>query len=129
MNFDEIASQVQLDIKTHFDRSVILKDETQFVFSYKIRISNNSKRDIQLISRSWLILNARNDRKSVKGQGVVGKQPILEPGQSFTYSSWCPLNTALGKMNGQYTFKDLATGEMFNVDIPDFIFQADFVNS
>lgn len=129
MNFDKIASQVQIDIKTRFDRSVILKDETQFVFSYKIRISNNSKRDIQLISRSWLILNACNDKKTVKGQGVVGKQPILEPGQSFTYSSWCPLNTVLGKMKGYYTFKDLATAQMFKVDVPDFVFQADFVNS
>jgi ApaG protein len=129
MNLDQIAKEVHIDTKTRFDRSVILKDETQFVFSYKIRISNNSNRDIQLISRSWVIVNACNDRKTVKGQGVIGKQPILEPGQSFSYSSWCPLNTELGKMHGQYTFKDLSTAQMFNVDIPDFTFQTDFVNS
>ena len=129
MNFEEIAKEVHITAQTHFDRSVIVKDDTQYVFSYEIRMVNNSNRDIQLISRSWLIMNARNDRKTVKGQGVVGKQPILEPGQSYTYSSWCPLNTELGKMSGHYTFKDLATGEMFDVKVPDFHFFADFVYS
>ena len=129
MKFEEIAREIDIQATTHFDRSVVVKDETQYVFSYEIRIFNNSNRDIQLISRSWLIMNARNDRKTVKGQGVIGKQPVLEPGQSYTYSSWCPLNTELGKMSGHYTFKDLATGEMFNVNVPDFKFFADFVNS
>ena len=129
MNFDGIAKNIFIKTKTRFDRSVVLKDETQYVFSYKIRILNESDRTVQLISRKWIILNACNDRKTVQGQGVVGKQPTLEPGQSFSYSSWCPLNTELGKMMGYYTFKDLGSAQMFNVKVPDFTFQADFVNS
>ena len=129
MNFKDTSRSVFIETSTKFDRTVILKDETQYVFNYTIKIINGSSRVIQLISRAWLILNARNDKKTVKGQGVIGKQPVLEPGQSFTYSSWCPLNTEIGKMKGQYVFKDVKTGEMFNVRIPDFTFHADFVNS
>jgi ApaG protein len=80
----------------------------RYVFGYRIRIANESEGSVQLISRHWLIVDAEGERSEVEGEGVVGQQPVLAPGQSFEYSSFCPLATPWGTMEGTFQFLDIA---------------------
>ncbi|MFM6936056.1 MAG: Co2+/Mg2+ efflux protein ApaG, partial [Aquirufa sp.] len=92
----------------------------QYFFSYQITILNRSTQPVQLVSRYWLIMDGGLHEETVKGLGVVGQQPILEPKTSFTYTSGCPLMSEFGKMSGYYTFLNLNSQETFQVEIPAF---------
>jgi ApaG protein len=93
--------------------------EGQFLFAYHVTISNVGSQAAQLVSRHWVITNADGDVHEVKGPGVVGEQPVLEPGKSFEYTSFCPLPTAMGVMHGSYTMVT-ASGEAFDAQIAPF---------
>ena len=90
-----------------------------YFFAYRIRIQNESERQVQLISRHWLITDAHGRTEEVQGPGVVGEQPTLAPGQAFEYSSACPLATPCGSMRGSYQMVD-AQGEEFEAEIAPF---------
>ena len=95
------------------------RDSNRFVWSYTVEIENRSQREIQLISRRWIITDAMNRTEVVRGQGVVGEQPSLKPGEAYRYASACPLQTSSGMMGGAYQM--LSTdGELFEVAIPTF---------
>jgi ApaG protein len=90
-----------------------------FVWGYRITIANNSTDEVQLMSRHWRITDGQGRVEEVRGPGVVGEQPELAPGDSFQYSSGCPLRTSSGIMVGSYTMRN-HRGEHFEVDIPAF---------
>lgn len=94
-------------------------DKPVFVWAYHIRIENSGEEAVQLISRHWVITDANGRVQEVKGLGVVGEQPRIEPGQSYDYVSGCPLPTPSGIMAGSYTLLD-AAGAPFEVEIPAF---------
>ncbi len=94
-------------------------DESQFVFSYTINITNTGNVAAQLISRHWVITDSNNKIQEVRGLGVVGEQPLLEPGASFEYTSGTMLNTPVGTMHGTYQFT-AADGTQFDVPISTF---------
>ena len=98
--------------------------DRRYVFAYRVRIVNEGERWVKLLRRRWVIVDAHGERQEVEGEGVIGAQPELEPGQSFEYSSHCPLPTAWGTMEGTYTFK-VASGEEFLADIARFYLVAD----
>jgi ApaG protein len=87
-------------------------EESRYVFAYRIRIGNESERRVQLLSRHWIIIDGDGERAEIEGEGVVGEQPLLEPGESYAYSSYCPLATPWGTMEGWYTFRDQAGNEL-----------------
>lgn len=93
--------------------------ENKFFFAYKIHIKNTGNSTAQLISRHWIITDARGHVEEVTGPGVVGLQPKIPPGQSFEYDSACPLTTSSGTMKGFYHFTN-EDGENFEVTIPEF---------
>ena len=97
-------------------------------WAYHIRIENGGTRPVQLLSREWIISDGRGGRSEVRGEGVVGEQPVLEPGASFDYVSGCPLTTPTGAMEGRY-FMVGADGSRFEVDIPRFPLIAPAVTS
>jgi len=94
--------------------------ERKFLFNYRVRVVNEGERAVQLISRHWIIVDAHGRREEVAGEGVVGRQPALQPGQAFSYESFCPLATHWGTMEGTYQFRDLGAGELFNVEVKRF---------
>jgi ApaG protein len=94
-------------------------DGKRFLYVYRIRIKNEGTRRAKLRSRHWIILDADNQREDVRGPGVVGKTPDLQPGESFEYMSSCPLKTTWGTMEGTYTF-EREGGESFEVAIGRF---------
>ena len=93
------------------------------MFEYTVRITNLGSQPVQLISRHWIITDSLDHTEEVKGPGVVGKQPLLAPGDSFKYSSWCPLRTPGGSMHGTYQMAT-ADGETFDIQIAPFALQA-----
>lgn len=96
-----------------------IPDERRYVFGYKVRISNQGERSAQLLSRHWEIIDANGDRHVVDGEGVIGNQPYLQPGEVFEYSSHCPLSTPWGTMEGTYQFTD-DDGQTFDAIIGRF---------
>lgn len=89
-------------------------------FSYRIRIENGGDETAQLLSRLWIITDDRGRAKRVEGPGVIGETPVLAPGESFEYQSFCPLPTASGSMEGHYVMEVVATGERFEARIGSF---------
>jgi ApaG protein len=92
---------------------------SQYFWAYRVTIENEGRETVQLLNRHWMITNARGDFTEVKGAGVIGKQPVLKPGESFTYTSGAPLNTSSGMMGGSYEMES-ERGERFDIEIPTF---------
>ena len=92
----------------------------RWFWAYHIRLENHGHQDVQLLTRRWIITDGRGARHSVEGEGVVGEQPVLTPGQSYDYVSGCPLDTSTGAMEGSYQMIG-ADGEIFDARIPRFL--------
>jgi ApaG protein len=116
---DTTTNGIRVQVKAMFlpDRSA--PRENQYQFAYHITISNVGAETVQLISRHWVITDADGDVEEVRGPGVVGEQPTLEPGASFEYTSFCPLKTNVGTMHGTYQMVR-SNGEMFDARIAPF---------
>lgn len=95
-------------------------EDQHFVFAYTVTIRNTGERTAKLMSRHWIITDANNQVEEVRGDGVVGEQPVLKPGESYEYTSGCPLPTPVGSMRG--TYQCLADdGTRFDATIPEFV--------
>jgi ApaG protein len=99
--------------------------EGQYVFAYRITIENNSSETVQLMRRHWYIWESTGLQREVEGEGVVGEQPTLEPGQRHQYVSWCHLSSGMGSMHGHYTMRNCVDDASFQVGIPRFWLQAE----
>ena len=95
-------------------------DEGRYVWAYRVAVENHGADTVQLLRRTWHITDAHGYTEHVHGDGVVGEQPVLEPGQAFEYVSGTPLTTPSGFMAGQYHMVVRASGEPFDVSIPAF---------
>ncbi|HEY5959403.1 MAG TPA: Co2+/Mg2+ efflux protein ApaG [Polyangiaceae bacterium] len=119
-NPEAVTRGIRVRVKTEFAPTHSDPRRHRWFFSYTIRISNEGPETVQLLNRSWIITNAEGHVEQVQGAGVVGEQPVLEPGRAFEYTSGCPLQTPFGSMHGTY---EMATqeGERFEVAIPPFV--------
>ncbi len=91
-----------------------------FVFAYTITLANVGTEAVQLLSRHWIITDGGGIVREVKGDGVIGEQPVIEPGATYQYSSYSPMPTPVGNMRGSYLMRQVATGETFQAKIPLF---------
>ena len=98
----------------------------RYFWAYTIEILNRSAHTVQLMSRHWFITDGRGEVHEVRGEGVVGKQPVLRPGESFNYTSGCPLTTPDGSMHGFYAMQD-ENGTVFDVEVPLFPLDSPYV--
>lgn len=98
----------------------------KFIYSYSVTIENIGKNPVKLLSRHWYIVDSIQVKREVKGEGVIGQQPVLKSGDEFKYMSWCPLHSPIGKMYGTYTFMNLNDKSTFSVVIPEFLLVSDF---
>lgn len=94
---------VRVDVAPRYHPEHSQPAEGRWFFSYTVTITNEGDETVQLVARTWRITNADGDVQLVEGAGVVGEQPVLAPGETFTYTSFCPLDTSLGAMEGSYT--------------------------
>lgn len=100
-------------------------DEGEFVWSYTVDIENEGEETVQLRSRVWRITDGQGRTEEVRGPGVVGETPVIEPGDSYSYTSGCPLRTPSGIMVGSYQMAD-TNGQLFDVEIPAFSLDSPF---
>ncbi len=117
---EAISNGFLVTVKTTHLLNQPLQNPFLHYFSYQITIKNLTPHPAKLISRFWKIWESGGKIEHVNGLGVVGLQPVIEPGTSFTYTSGCPLTTNLGQMSGHYSFTNLETKENFLVKIPPF---------
>ena len=111
---------IKISVETEYQPAYSSPTQFHYVFTYRIAIENQSDQTIQLIDRNWYIHDANREVKEVKGEGVVGQQPVLEPGESHNYVSGCNLKSGMGKMHGSYTLERIMDGKKFRVKIPEF---------
>ena len=111
---------IKISVETEYQPAYSSPTQFHYVFTYRITIENLSDQTIQLINRHWYIHDANREVKEVEGEGVVGQQPILEPGESHNYVSGCNLKSGMGKMYGTYTLERIMDGKKFRVKIPEF---------
>ncbi len=117
---------VTVSVTTNYLPDYSSPTQEHFVFAYKITIRNNSAFTVKLLRRHWHIHDANSPVREVEGEGVVGRQPVLEPGQSHHYMSGCNLKSGVGKMRGTYLMERVANGLEFNVEIPEFTLMVPF---
>ena len=116
---DTTTRGVRIEVQSFYMPERSAPKDSQYLFEYHVRISNVGTETAQLISREWIITNADGEVERVKGPGVVGEQPILTPGASFEYRSFCPLKTPVGSMHGSYQMVT-AGGDRFDAIISPF---------
>ena len=127
MGYKSVTSGISVSVKPKFERIAFVESSMQYVYSYFVTIENQSAVTVQLLRRRWEIINGYGVQKVVEGDGVIGKQPTLKPGESHSYNSWCPLPTTTGKMRGNYTMQIVDSQETLVVEVPEFLFHAGFV--
>jgi ApaG protein len=112
-----VTGGIRVSVRSEFrpDRS----ERGKFLFTYTVRVTNEGEGAAQLLTRHWIILDAAGERHDVVGDGVVGKQPLLQPGESFEYTSFCPLPSPIGSMHGSYQMVT-AQGGAFDAEIAPF---------
>ena len=118
--FSQTTHGVSVTVRSFFLEDQSQPDEAKFVWAYRVRIANEGRETVQLLRRTWLITDARGRVQRVHGEGVVGQQPVLEPGESFEYTSGTPLDTPSGFLTGAYHMVRTHSGEAFDVAIPAF---------
>jgi ApaG protein len=118
-----VTRQIEVTVEPNFlpERSSV--DRGQYFWSYTIVITNTGAETVQLRTRHWIITDATGRKQEVRGEGVVGEQPVLPPGAHYDYNSFCNLKTAVGTMHGEYTLVR-PSGEMFDAQIAPFTLAA-----
>lgn len=116
---DTTTNGIRVQVEARYLAEQSSPRDNQYLFAYRIRISNEGTETAQLISRHWIITDADGHVEQVQGPGVVGEQPVLGPGSSFEYTSFCPLRTSVGTMHGTYQIVK-ANGDGFDAVIAPF---------
>ncbi len=120
----EITSGVEVSINATYLAEKSQPEYLQFVFTYHVFIKNSNNFPVQLLRRKWIIQNGVGEVEVVEGDGVIGRQPILKPGENHEYISGAVLATPLGIMHGLYYFQNKLTDAVFEVNIPQFNLEA-----
>lgn len=119
MPSDATTRGIHVHVETQYDPRRSQPESRRWFYLYTVTITNRGEETVQLLSRHWVITDADGQTEEVEGPGVVGHQPVLEPGQAFRYSSGCPLPTPYGTMHGWYRM-ETPEGESFDVEIAPF---------
>jgi ApaG protein len=115
-----ISKGVEISVEVFYQPEYSQPVNHEFMFAYRITITNHNQFTVQLLRRQWYIFDSPGDRREVEGEGVVGQQPTISSGESFQYVSGCNLKSEMGKMWGQYEMLDTNNMQTFKVDIPAF---------
>ena len=122
----QITRGIKISVLTSFEGTYFKNYKIHFAFAYQITIENQSKDSVQLNSRHWEIYDALNNLDTVDGEGVIGKKPVIKPGEAFSYSSGCLLASPIGAMKGHFNMVNFTSTKTFKVLIPSFKLSAPF---
>jgi ApaG protein len=116
---DTTTRGIRIQVRSEFLPERSSARDSSYLFQYHVRISNTGAETAQLVARDWIITNAEGEVERIKGPGVIGEQPVLAPGSSYEYTSFCPLKTAVGSMHGSYQMVT-TDGDRFDAEIAPF---------
>lgn len=116
-----ITEGIKITVQTEYSSEYSSPMNMHYMFAYRITIENNSEHTVQLLRRHWFIYDSDGSIREVEGDGVVGRQPILESGEAHQYVSGCNLKTPIGKMKGTFLMEKIMDGKKFKVNIPEFV--------
>ncbi|MCX8019364.1 MAG: Co2+/Mg2+ efflux protein ApaG [Chitinophagaceae bacterium] len=122
----KISEGVKVSVETFYQPDYSNPLLSEFIFAYRITIENHNPFPVKLHRRHWFIFDSNGTYREVEGEGVVGEQPVIQPGDSYQYVSSCNLRTEMGRMHGAYTMENLHTKKLFQVGIPYFEMIAPF---
>ncbi len=122
----KISEGVKISVETFYQPEYSNPINFEFMFAYRITIENNNNFPVKLLTRHWYIYEGTGTSREVQGDGVVGVQPEIEPGNRYQYVSGCNLKSELGKMSGSYLFENINNKKLFEVSIPSFEMQVPF---
>jgi ApaG protein len=122
---EAVTNDIRVEVLSRYSAENSRPLEDNWIFQYTVRITNQGAETVQLVSRHWIITDGLGHTEEVRGPGVVGEQPVLAPGESFQYSSWCPLKTPTGRMHGTYQMAR-ADGNQFDIEIAPFALKAKY---
>ncbi|WP_374763105.1 Co2+/Mg2+ efflux protein ApaG [Yunchengibacter salinarum] len=125
MTFEEETDGVRVAVQSYFLEDQSEPDTGQYVWAYRIRLHNERPTPVQLLTRHWIITNGLGEEHEVKGEGVIGEQPVIDPGEAFVYTSGTPLDTPTGFMRGSYGMR-AEDGSRFTVTVPTFSLDSPF---
>jgi ApaG protein len=117
--YEKVTRNICVSVRPFYLEEQSSPDEDHFVWAYRVSIENRSTETVQLLNRHWKITDKQGRFQEIKGPGVVGEQPVLKPGETYEYTSGCPLGTPSGIMVGSYEMTT-TTGERFDIEIPAF---------
>ena len=126
--YEKITRDILVSVRSFYLEEQSSPDEDHFVWAYKVNIQNRGQDTVQLLNRHWKITDKLGRLQEVRGSGVVGEQPVIKPGESFEYTSGCPLETPSGIMAGTYQMST-AAGERFDIEIPAFSLDSPYDNA
>jgi len=116
----KISAGVEVSVETFYQHDYSNPMQSEFMFAYRITIENHNSFPVKLHSRHWHIFDSNGTYREVEGEGVVGMQPIIQPGDEYQYVSGCNLHTEMGRMHGSYLMENLNNQQLFEVNIPPF---------
>ncbi len=116
----KISEGIEVSIETFYQKDYSNPLQNEYMFAYRITIENHNSFPVKLLKRYWEVYDSNSEFRVVEGEGVVGVQPLIMPGQNYQYVSGCHLNSVLGKMQGHYTMENIDTKELIHVNIPSF---------
>lgn len=116
---DATTRGIRIEVESFYIEERSEPQEGYYFFAYRVRIANVGSETAQLISREWIITDSDGNDERVQGPGVVGEQPVLAPGEAFEYTSFCPLRTSVGSMQGHYVMRT-PSGDTFEAEIAPF---------
>ncbi|WP_396212432.1 Co2+/Mg2+ efflux protein ApaG [Flavobacterium sp.] len=122
----QITRGIKISVLSNFEGTYFKNHKLHFAFSYEITIENHSKDSVQLTSRHWEIFDSLNEIEIVDGEGVIGKKPVLKPGETHIYSSGCLLSSPHGSMQGYFNMINFTSTKLFKVIVPTFKLNAPF---
>jgi len=115
-----VTEGVRVSVESFYQQDYSNPLNGEFMFAYRVTIENHNSFSIQLLRRHWFIFDSNSTKREVEGDGVVGMQPTIEPGEQYQYISGCNLKSEMGTMHGEYVMKNLFSENEFNVKIPEF---------
>ena len=124
-----ISEGVEVTVETFFQQDYSNPMQSEYMFAYRIAIDNHNSFPVNLHRRHWHIFDSNGTYREVEGEGVVGVQPVLSPGEKYQYVSGCNLRTEMGKMHGTYQMENLNSKNFFDVNIPPFEMFVPFKNN
>ena len=125
----KISEGITISVETYYQPDYSNPVNGEFMFAYRITIENNNTFPVKLLRRHWHINDSNGSLREVEGEGVVGVQPVLSPGEKYQYVSGCNLRTEIGRMHGTYQMENLNNKKFFDVNIPAFEMFVPFKNN